>query len=230
MKHRYLLACICATLLIVPATAWAQNTTHSFLNLPADTITTAIVEQALLDHYGEVRLNDYGKYLINDLGGYEFAVSVEYNDESKVGVSRIFMSSTESGWGKGDEFKEVISRDIAQFLVMEQELMERYGEPDERFFYTDPSQYKLSGWTRFMFPSGSWTFDDLMGVCEAEGLLIAYTRWDNLRIRLWVDWQKEKKPGFLSMLNWYYTHASVLTDVSPQIIVNEELVPYPPVP
>ena len=219
-KH-ILVSLLLSVLMLIPIACLAEGTTHYFLDIPAQELTPSIVEQALQDKYGEVIAGEYKDYLIEDLG-YTFSMWVNYNDEAQVGAERIFMSKNESGWGLADEFEAIIIRDIEQFIVMEQELIAQYGEPTHRYFFIDTTKYNLSGFTPFMFPQSQWNAEQMLAVCKSEKLFVAFTHWDNVTIRLWVDWKNEKKFGFLSQLDWYYVYKDV-TNGMQNAIVN-----YPP--
>lgn len=108
---------------------------YLYLDIPYDTITPEGVEQLLMKKYGEIQRNEYNdNYHITDFG-YPFYFAVNFNENS-VGANRILLGKEGDDWGTGDAFKALYEKDIMQFVDMEAQLVQRYGEPNFRFFFT----------------------------------------------------------------------------------------------
>ena len=203
-KSLHSILCLMAVLLItcLPFNGYAemQDTQGRFLylDIPYDTITPEGVDQILLDTFGEVQYNEYGKYLITDFG-YDFSFAVNFN-ENLIGAGRVILVRPGNEWATGDAFQELFTSDIMQFVDMESQLIERYGEPHLRFFFTNAKNYNMNGLTRFMFSSGVWDTAQMIGVCSKDKYLEAYSCWDNITLRLWINGYTEDIRGFYSRL------------------------------
>lgn len=86
-----------------------------------------------------------------------------------------------------------------QFMDMENQLIQRYGAPDFRFFYTREANTNI--WTRFMFPDAFWNAERLMDVFDSNQYLIAYSVWNNVTLRVWANGLDKRSRGYLSKLN-----------------------------
>jgi hypothetical protein len=193
---------------------------HQYLDIPFDNITTEGVDQIVLGKTGAIEKNEFGYYLISDYG-YDFKMQVDFNEEL-FSINRIFLSTIENGWGKDDEFRTLIERDVLQFMDMETQLIGQYGEPDWRGFMTVAENYSLKGSTIFMFSDSTWNTDQMMQVCNKDKYFIAYSTWGNVTLRLWVNWLEEYKRGYLTKLDLYFLRNL------PQVTF-PSIVEYPPV-
>lgn len=192
---------------------------HQYLEIPFESATPDAVSQILQKETGEGNPDQYGFYQITDFG-YMWDLHVDFDEDQK-SVNRVYLVRPESGWGESSEFEEKVQKDILQFIDMEAQLTVLYGEPDDRFFYTNVSKYNANYLTRFMFPSGKWDAVQMMDVCKGDRYLVASSVWGNVELRVWVDWVNKKKFGYLTKLNLFFFDEAVFQ--SPKTIVE-----YPP--
>lgn len=224
-KHSSSVVCLVTILIVICSTCvvyvHAENggVLYQYLDIPFDTATPELVDQIVLEKTGSLEKNEYGNYLISDFG-YDFGMQVDFNEDYK-SANRVFLGIIEDCWGRGDEFKALVERDIQEFIDIETQLIERYGEPDYQYFYTDGQVYDLPGLTKFMFTDGEWDTDQMMEICEKDKLLVAFSVWGNAELRLWVNWIRECKPGYLVKLDLYFEDQIYTSSPS--------IVEYPPV-
>ena len=207
------MVCLIALVLILclpfPGHAETQDTQepHLYLDIPFTGITAAEVAQIIPERTGVAFAISNkvwsGKARWIEDFGYTWNLYIDFYD-NYTDINRVFLSNAENGWGRGDEVKALIRRDTLQFIDLEAQLIRRYGEPDVRFFYTNAKNYNMKGFTMFMFPGGVWDAEQIMTVCETDRLIVAFSRWGNVTIRLWVDWLEECRPGYLTQLNLYF--------------------------
>jgi hypothetical protein len=203
----------------------SRGAIHRYLDIPFDNITTDEMLRVVMDDKGvsmDVQNNQlsFRASGIEDYG-YKWNMYVDFN-EDLTSINRISLSNAENGWGKDDEFRTLIERDILQFINVETQLIEKYGEPDVRFFYTDPSRYNLDGSTKFMFSSDQWSIEEMLDVCEDDKYLVAFSTWGNTKLCVWVDWMNEYTQGYLTRINLYFlSEANQNSSLS--------IVAYPPV-
>ena len=201
------------------------NGLHRYQDIPFTDINAAEIAQIIPEITGdpfEISQNVWSGESrgIEDFG-YTWNLYVDFYD-NYTDINRVFLESAENGWGRGDAFRTLIRRDTLQFIDLEAQLIRRYGEPDLRFFYTDARNYNLKGFTEFMFPGGVWDAEQIMAVCETDRYIVAFSRWGNVTIQLWVNWLEECKPGYLTRLGLYFLDK--LPEPGEHIIMD-----YPPV-
>ncbi len=220
------LLCLTAILLIacLPIAGCAATQDEQgrclYLDIPYNTITPDGTDQILLDTYGEIRYTEYGHYLIADFG-YDFFFAVNYN-ESLVGAGRIILSKPDEERATGDAFITMYEKDVLQFVDMEAQLIERYGEPNFRFFFTRAGNYSMDGMTRFMFPSGVWNTVKMLDVLTKDEYLEAYSCWSNITLRLWINPRTDDPRGNYSRLTLAF-YDKFYPKESPA-----EIIDYPP--
>lgn len=205
MKKPFLsLLCLTAALLIacIPLAAHAATQDEQgrflYLDISYDTITPDGVEQILQDTFGEIQYSQYEKYLINDFG-YDFAFTVNFN-ENLVGAGRVILVREGDTFATGDALITLFQQDVLQFIDMDAQLVERYGEPNFRYFGTYAQNYGLDNHTRFMFENGVWDAEMMEEIGTENKLLAAYSCWDNITMTLCFYWNEEKTRGCYSRL------------------------------
>ncbi len=170
-----------------------------YLDIPYDTITPEGVEQILMEKFGKIQRNETnGHFRITDFGyPFNFTVNIKPN---AIGAGRIILGREGSDWATGDTFRAMFEKDILQFVDMEAQLYKRYGDPNFRFFFTNAGNYHMKGNTRFMFPGNVWDASQMTEVCDRDRYLESYSCWDNITLRLWINWYKEEKRGYSTRL------------------------------
>ncbi len=192
-----------------------------YLEIPYDTITPEGERQLLTDAFGDIRYNEYGKPLITDFG-YTFYFTVNFR-ESLVGADRILLGREGDERAEGDALIALSEQDILQFVDMDAQLVQRYGEPNFRFFFTNAKNYHMKGQTRFMLAGSVWDAEQMAEICRKDGYLEAYTCWDNITLRLWINRLTDTARGNYSRL--YLSFYSELYPKEPPY----EIIDFPPV-
>lgn len=205
MKKPFLsLLCLTAALLIacLPLAAHAATQDEQgrflYLDISYDTITPDGVEQILQDTFGEIQYDAYGQYLIADFG-YSFSFAVNFN-ENLIGAGRVILSRPGENWAASDTFQDLFPSDTAEFVSMDAQLVEQYGEPNFRYFGTLAQNYGLDNHTRFMFENGVWDAEMMEEIGNQDKLLAAYSCWDNITLTLCVSRKEEATRGCYSRL------------------------------
>jgi hypothetical protein len=209
IMKKYLLSILCLISIIVnpcisfPVYAQADNSgiVHRFLDIPFDTSTKVGIDQIILEKTGSIDTDEIDRYVISDFG-YDFKMQVDYN-ENQIGLTRILLSSAQSANVTPEEFHVRLESDLFQFIDMENQLTTLYGEPDTRYFFIVGNQ---DGKThKVMFQSGVWDLEQMMNVCDKYQWFWAYTTWNNVILKVWVDWEKPNINGdYLSRIMLYY--------------------------
>lgn len=119
-----------AICLIAPATVKAEAP-YLYHHIPFDLTTTDELEKALGEEFGRVTKDDYGMYWIEDFG-YSFNMQADFRGRN--GVDRLVLHRSGNGYAEGDAFRLLVQQDIDQFIDMENQLIQHYGQPDFRFF------------------------------------------------------------------------------------------------
>lgn len=192
---------------------------YEYLGIPFDTVTPQQLEQILQEQFGEVVKDEHDNdYIVSDFG-YDFYLDVDFNDNN-IGAFRVTLMKTGKCYAPYDEFRDLFEKDILQFLDMEKQLSQRYGEPRWRYFTANNAKYLGHNVPmRMMFPSGQWSYEEMMSVLDNDSqTLIAYSRWENIRLEVWVDWKNEKTRGYLSKLNVFFESDSWPSSAQPMII------------
>ena len=173
-----------------------------YWDIPFDTATPELVDQIVLDKMGFIEMDEYGNYLISDFG-YEFRMTINFR-KNNYSADRVFLATANNGWGRGDEFRAKIMRDSLQFIDMEAQLIERYGEPNRRIAYTSTETFDLPNDTRFLLADGEWDINQMTDVCEIGNNFVVISCWANAGLRLWVNWTRECYAGYLVKLDLYF--------------------------
>lgn len=158
---------------------------HLYQGIPFEGTTREVVEHILLEETSplfEVLTNgvwgDDSKIGIADFG-YEWNLQVDFR--GKVGIGRILLSSAQSARVAPEEFYESrLQSDLLQFIDVEGQLTDLYGEPDYRFFFT-------TNMKKYMFESGTWDIEQMMSVCEEYGEFHSWSYWGNVVLGTWID-------------------------------------------
>ncbi len=216
MKHRSTaLLCLLAVLLLcLPCTGYAETAAervlHPFLSLSFDTATADDVEQALLANYGVGWDPGSTNHVHSGITafGYEFALSVWFRANQEIGFDRVILSPADrSIWGKGtEEFMAMLRRDIADFIALDGQICQEYGEPDWRFFRVNGEEYNPSkhNATEYMFADGLWNAEQMLSLCEKQKSLRAFTAWGNVVLDYWVYWDQRPNRNAKSSITLYY--------------------------
>ena len=164
-------------------------------------------KKTLIEAFGQVTKDDHGMYLIEDFG-YGFNMQVDFRGQS--GVERLVLHRAGNGYGEGDAFRQLVQQDMDQFMDMENQLIQQYGEPDFRFFYTREENANM--WTRFMFSDSVWNRKRLMEVYESNQYVIAHSIWNNVTLRVWSNGLDKRNRGYLSKLDVQFAFQSEWTE------------------
>jgi hypothetical protein len=227
--------CLMAVLLItcLPFTGYAETgsdqTVHDFLGVSFTTATLAELEQALQSTY-DVALTNNISIQCNtespiEMFGYNLSVLVDFNEDF-VGIQRILMyPAGRNIWADDDEMLiGMLQQDFADYVALENTIIEQYGEPDIRFFHTDDTSDSFPYNTPFMFAGGQWDADLMMNVCRKGNGFMAYSVWGNIVLNHWVIWVPEDSPKkSKSYLRLYYYNRPAMTGITP-----DDIVEYPP--
>ena len=201
-KHTTLLCLFAVLLISLPLSGYAATQDEQgrflYLNIPYDTITPEGVDQILLDTFGDIQYNEYGDYHITDFG-YDFSFAVNFNEDLRR-ANRIILSIPYNDSASDDAFQALFTSDVMQFVDMDAQLVGRYGEPNFRFFFTHAKNYKMKGNTRFMFPGDVWNARQMLDVLDTDRYLEAYSCWDNITLRGWINWLPDAVHGHYSRL------------------------------
>ena len=218
--------CLIWTLLVsslplaTAAQAEVENRIHLYGGISFDSTTAEEVENALQKTVGIISIDDeLSMYRISDFG-YNFDVHVDFLEKG-AGIDRIALYKVGNYWGRDDQFRVLAEQDILQFLDMETQMIQRYGEPDFRFFYTDEEKYKQKIFSRFMFPTDTWDAVRMMEVCDNDKYLVAHTIWGNITLRVWVNWIDERTQGYLTKLDLSFKESNPWQSIP-------DIVMYPP--
>lgn len=203
MKKTVIFLClVLAICFIAPATVKAEPP-YLYRNIPFDLTTTDELEKTLVEEFGRVTKDDYGMYFIEDYG-YSFNMQADFRGRN--GVDRLILHRSGNGYGEGDSFRLLVQHDIDQFIDMENQLIQYYGQPDFRFFYTREENTNI--WTRFMFSDSAWDEKRLMEVYESNQYIIAHSVWNNVTLKVWSNGLDKRNRGYLSKLNLQFRFQS----------------------
>lgn len=203
MKEAVLCLWLLLTLWWISPAAVKAEAPYCYRNIPFDATTANEIEPILAKEFGQVTKDEYGRYLIEDFG---YTLHLDIDFRGRKGVERVILSRSGIGYAEGGAFRLLVQQDIDQFLDMENQLIQHYGTPDFRFFYTREEGVNI--WTRFMFPDAGWNQDRLMEVFDSNQYLIAYSVWNNVTLRVWANGLDKRASGFLSKLSLQFTDKS----------------------
>lgn len=203
------------------ASAEELHSPYTYLNLDYATATADDAAAVLLSEKG-VTFERSPKVLSGTAEGieefgYNFHIQVDFKGNYTT-INRILLSSAQPVRIPPDEFAARIQSDFEQFLDMEKQLTELYGEPDRRFLYKERKSVGDKG-SRSMFANGIWELDALLNACGTDSYFKAYSIWDNVVLMAWVDGQKMIRDTYMSrvMLTYYPslkdTDVMIRTDV-----------------
>lgn len=211
MLKKCLSVCLSVTLLVITlyagsGLAESAGEPHLYQQIPMQGTTPDEVSQLLLEKTSAAfTLSDASwsgyAYGIEDFG-YPWNLQLDFN-ENYSGVERILLSSAQSARVAPDEFSERLSSDLQQFIDVETQLTALYGEPDARYFFITGQQ---DGKThKYMFQSGTWELNQMLNVCDESPWFWAYSLWNNVMLKAWVDWESPNVNGnYLSRVMLYY--------------------------
>lgn len=196
-----------AVSLCLPSLAAGIEKPHDYLDIPYDTATPEIITTILAEKKNAAfQLHPDGVLSgkaegVNEFG-YEFTFTHDFN-EHFLGTYRISLTSAQPSSFSQEEYAARIPADLAQYVDMETQLTDLYGEPDRRYFITSLMNGKK--YIRFMFPDGRWSPETMQAVCDAHQLLKAYTIWDNVVLEIKMDLTQPYTEGiFYSYITLYY--------------------------
>ena len=232
MKHKLtILLCLLTVLTAcVPLSGFAETTNgddlHLFLDLPFDTTTPDDVERALLEHYGVGWDPNYTHYLLSGVTafGHEFSFGIDFHP-NEIGFERIVMHPANRYiWSDNEEeFMGMLQRDITDYILLEKQISEVYGEPNLRFFRTDGAKYDMDGVVLAMYSGGQWDADRMMEQIRADNGTLSYTVWDNVLLQYWVIWRHKGPKKSKSCIDLRYYNTRWGTGITP-----DTLAVYPP--
>lgn len=228
MKHRYrhILAALCAVLLLCGPClrAHAENApVHLYLNIPFDTGTVEMVTQKLAEERNAVfEMNPNGVLTGNARNieeyGYLFDAQIDFSDGNPQtaysfetgeeftrippAVERICLRTTLPTWRTLEDALPHIPGLMEQYIDMHRQLTEQYGQPDIRYF-TTRTMNELR-YQPFTFPDGQWHADVMQQIAQNDGLLVAYTYWGNVLLKLDVNLGIRYKGVYYADILLYY--------------------------
>ncbi len=207
-------------------TAQEGRTMHQFLGLPFETATPHDVEAALLEAYGVSWIPNHEFYLSDGITvfGHEFSFGIEFNPD-QVGFVRLYLSPAHRNiWsGETEEFTQMLRRDIADFMLLDNLISEQYGPPDVRCFRTGGEKYNAQGTVVAMFSGGEWDADRLMELFRTDNGNLVYAVWGNVELQYWVIWRDAGPKKSKSCITLYYHDIPWFPGVTP-----DTLLVYPP--
>lgn len=209
MRKKDLVLCmgVVIMLIILSCTGYGlaenEDGLHLYQGIPFEGTTQEAVLQILLKKTGvpfEVSNTVWSgnAYGIMDFG-YKWNLQLDFN-ENYIGTDRILLSSAQSARVALTDFQERLRSDLLQFIDVEGQLTALYGEPDYRFFFMKNINDK------YMFPSGAWDVEQMMGVCEAHLAFKSFSIWGNVVFQTWIDaldFRYAEKPLSRVMLYYY---------------------------
>ncbi|MEG0995356.1 MAG: hypothetical protein RSH26_00180 [Clostridia bacterium] len=209
-----LATCLLSTLpLPTAACATQPSDVLLYCDIPFEEITPKEMQRIHQEKKTTECSDENGSDLISDFG-YSWYLDVDYN-EGNMGASRVNLIRAGNGYATGSAFVALYKKDLLQFLDVERQLVENFGEPNARYFQSDSYKYNQKSMTKYMFPSGLWDEDMLENVVDNDKNLIAFSEWNNVVLRLWINWQDKRANGYLTKLNLQYfstpLHAKPLT-------------------
>lgn len=187
---------------ISPAAAKAEAP-YCYRNIPFEATSASEIEPILAKEFGQITKNEYGTYLIEDFG---YTLHLDIAFRGRKGVERVNLYRSVSGYRQTEAFRALVQQDMDQFMDMENQLIQRYGAPDFRFFYTREANTNI--WTRFMFPDAFWNAERLMDVFDSNQYLMAYSVWNNVTLRVWANGLDKRSRGYLSKLDLQFHYQS----------------------
>ena len=101
---------------------------------------------------------------------------------------------------------------------MEKKLIQLYGEPDYRYFYTSTA----GKWTRWMFSDEQWDLNRLRMVFDRERYIRATSIWGNVTLEVWANGVDQRTRGYLTKLKLEYNHQTVWQQSTPQVALYPE--------
>ena len=205
MKRTVFLWFALAICVLFPAAVKAESP-YLYRHISFDVTTADEIEKKIIEVFGQVTKDDHGMYLIEDFG-YDFNMQVDFRGQS--GVERLVLHRGGNGYGEGDAFRQLVQQDMDQFMDMENQLIQQYGEPDFRFFYTREKNANM--WTRFMFSDSVWNRERLMEVYESNQYIVAHSIWNNVTLRVWSNGLDKRNRGYLSKLDVQFAFQSEWT-------------------
>lgn len=177
----------------------AEEALRYYKNIPFKASTPDSVRHTLFEMVDEISMDDNGNYTLDDYG-YELTVKFYFKGD-KADINKIVLKPTGELYGVDEAFRQLVIRDVERFVDLETKLIEQYGEPEFRFFYTDGGKYGKPNLTRFMFADPKWNEESLLAVFDEDAYLVAHSVWGNLMLRLWANGINERTRGYLTKVD-----------------------------
>ncbi|MEG1776623.1 MAG: hypothetical protein RR367_08950 [Clostridia bacterium] len=163
--------------------AESEGALHLYQGIPFEATTREAVEEALLEKTDSpVQGSDSsasGKTEIFDFG-YPWTLQIDFEEANK-GINRILLSSAQTARVALKDWPARLQSDLLQFIDVEGQLTNLYGEPDERFFFMESKK------GNYMFPSGIWEIEQMLGVYQEYRVFHSFSLWGNVVLQTWVD-------------------------------------------
>lgn len=112
--------------------------------------------------------------------GHEWNLRLDFNKKD-TRVNRILLSSAQSARVAPEEFQRRLHSDLLQFIHVEGQLTDLYGEPEYRFFLMTSRKEK------YMFQSGAWDIQQMLSVCENYRVFHSFSIRENVVLETWID-------------------------------------------
>lgn len=199
MKRIRTIGCICLLLIFLFTLATGNaETLHLYHGIPFETASQKDLELALRDITDASATDSHGMLRVNDFG-YPFDLQVDFYGNG-TGFDRMVLHRPGNGYGEGEAFRLLAEKDFQQFIDLEQQMIDLYGEPDHRFFYTSTA----GKWTRWMFSDGEWDVHRLRTVFDQEQYIRANSVWGNVTLEVWANGVERRSRGYLTKLKLQY--------------------------
>jgi|GEM_PF-2257761 len=234
-KYWIFMVCLTTVLLVISFTftGYAETVSdpavHNFLGVSLATGTPAELEQAVQSTYGIALSNIDGIQCDTEnpvrLFGYDLDLLIDFH-ENFIGMQRLlFYPAGRNIWADDDAMLiRMLQQDFADYIALENNIIEQYGEPDIRFFRTDTPSDDVPFSTPFMFEEGQWDEDSMMKVCRKGAGFMSYSVWGNIVLNHWVIWVPENSPKkSKSYIRLSYYDRPTMTGITP-----DDIVIYPP--
>jgi len=150
--------------------------------------------------------------------GHTFQFSAFY-DSAGV-IERIVLTPEGEAFAAGEAFSQLVNQQILQFVDLDQQLTDLYGEPDIRFFWAGEGKYQMTLHEAFMPANNEWSAEQLMKVFDNDRILRARSVWNNVILEFWPNGIKETPRGYLTKLTFTYENQTIDGPV-------QTLFPYP---
>ena len=185
--------------------AVAENDMHYFLDIPFEGTTVENISELLSekDCQGFVKNPKVWSGTVESFEYLGYDSYIQFDFHGKENMSRVSVSPNTEVWGKDEAYRNLVQKNIQNFIDLDNQLTEMYGEPAVRWFTSGNDKYDFpDAKTAFYPPNGVWDEEHMMFVFENDAWCFrAYSQWGNVRMELWSNAGRVFPKGFSCTLH-----------------------------